>query len=362
VGESGAKKIQPPFSCIVHIKSVEWGPTPQKYRIRDHKKSVKGHSIICEVTWNHFYPCTADPPITLDAVTSTGKGRRIDLLDLPPEILLLILEKLLLVDPITLLGSVPGVCKRLRALCKGVRGRFDLTGWEDRGWLERPSSPVRKAVVKGVLASAARLFLRTTGLWTFGVYPLHFASETGLAAAASRLLDEAPVKVNQAIITGTTPLFVACQNCHLDVVRLLVEKGAEVDKATNSGATPLLMACAHCHLDIVRLLLDKGADVNKATNDSSTPLWIACCHGDLDVVRLLIDKGAEVDKARDNGTTPLIKACLNRHLDVARLLIDKGAEVDKATNSGATPLLVACNRGHLDVARLLLENGAVWWW
>ena len=290
---------------------------------------MKGHSIICEVTWNHFYPYTADPPITLDAMTSTGEGRRIDLLDLPPEILLLILEKLLLVDPITLLGSVPGVCKRLRALCKGVRGRFDLTGWEDRGWLERPSSPLRKAMVGGVLASAARLFPWTTGLWTFGGEPLHFACETGLAAAASRLLDEAAVKVNEAIITGATPLIKACQNCHLDVVRLLVEKGAEVDKATNSGATPLLMACAYCHLDIVRLLLEKGADVNKATNDGCTPLLIACCHGDL---------------------------------NVARLLIDKGAEVDKATNSGATPLLVACNRGHLDVERLLLENGAVWWW
>ena len=52
--------------------------------------------------------------------------RSIKLLDLPTKVLLLILESLLAVGPITLLGSVPGVCRRLRALCAGVHGEFDL--------------------------------------------------------------------------------------------------------------------------------------------------------------------------------------------------------------------------------------------
>ena len=45
-----------------------------------------------------------------------------ELLDLPTEVLLIILELLIALDPITLLAVVPGVCRRLRALCDGVRG------------------------------------------------------------------------------------------------------------------------------------------------------------------------------------------------------------------------------------------------
>ena len=50
----------------------------------------------------------------------------VELLRLPPEVVLLILERLLRIDPIALLGAVPGVCTQLRALCPMVRGAFDL--------------------------------------------------------------------------------------------------------------------------------------------------------------------------------------------------------------------------------------------
>ena len=52
----------------------------------------------------------------------------INLLDLPTEMLLAVLEWLVKLDPIVLLGAVPGVCRRMRALCPGVRGEFDLRG------------------------------------------------------------------------------------------------------------------------------------------------------------------------------------------------------------------------------------------
>ena len=62
---------------------------------------------------------------------------------------------------------------------------------------------------------------------------------------------------------GRTPLYVACQNCHVDAVWLLLDNGAEVDRANEGGGTPLYVACQNGHVDAVRLLLDNGAEVDQ---------------------------------------------------------------------------------------------------
>ena len=61
-----------------------------------------------------------------------------------------------------------------------------------------------------------------------------------------------------------SPLYIAAQNGHLDVVRHLVEVGADKDQAQNSGATPLYIAAENGHLDVVRLLVEVGADKDQA--------------------------------------------------------------------------------------------------
>ena len=61
--------------------------------------------------------------------------------------------------------------------------------------------------------------------------------------------------MNRANEDGVTPLFVACQQGHVDVARLLLDNGAEVDR---NGATPLFVACQNGHVDAARLLLEHG--------------------------------------------------------------------------------------------------------
>ena len=65
--------------------------------------------------------------------------------------------------------------------------------------------------------------------------------------------------------TGATPLFIAADFGHLDVVRHLVEVGADKDQGhENTGATPLYIAAENGHLDVVRHLVEVGADKDKA--------------------------------------------------------------------------------------------------
>jgi uncharacterized protein len=58
-----------------------------------------------------------------------------------------------------------------------------------------------------------------------------------------------------------TPLYVASQNSHVDVVRLLIDAGALINQANNNGVTPLLKASRKGHVDVVCLLIDAGATV-----------------------------------------------------------------------------------------------------
>ena len=56
---------------------------------------------------------------------------------------------------------------------------------------------------------------------------------------------------------------------------LLIEKDADVKKANNDGWTPLYIAAENGHLEVIKLLIKKGADVNKADNCGWTSLYIA---------------------------------------------------------------------------------------
>jgi ankyrin repeat protein len=65
-------------------------------------------------------------------------------------------------------------------------------------------------------------------------------------------------------------------------VEVLLKEGADVNKAKNNGTTPLCMASQNGHCDVVEALLRGGADVNKTVNDGGTPLYIAIVHGQAD--------------------------------------------------------------------------------
>ena len=87
-------------------------------------------------------------------------------------------------------------------------------------------------------------------------------------------------------IRVATPLYIAGQNGHLDVVRHLVEVGAGI--AAQNG-----------HLDVVRHLVEAGADKDKADNQGTTPLYVAAQNGHLDVVHHLVEVGADKDQAKN---------------------------------------------------------------
>ena len=81
--------------------------------------------------------------------------------------------------------------------------------------------------------------------------------------------------VDTADDAGFTPLFVAAQEGHTDVVRSLIDSGGtNVDVPSGEGATPLAIASECGHLEIVRQLAAAGSAVDMPNASGATPLYM----------------------------------------------------------------------------------------
>ena len=70
------------------------------------------------------------------------------------------------------------------------------------------------------------------------------------------LLSRDGIDINQAKKNGVTPLYIACQNGHLDVVNaLLSTDGIDINQAETQYGSPLIAACYFGRANIAELLL-----------------------------------------------------------------------------------------------------------
>ena len=85
-----------------------------------------------------------------------------------------------------------------------------------------------------------------------------------------------------------TPLYLASENGHVEIVRLLIVAGAAKDRSSGPwGKTPIRIACSKGHVEIVRLLLWASVTLDD------------CSHADVsssageDEIRRLLDEAKE---------------------------------------------------------------------
>jgi ankyrin repeat protein len=109
-----------------------------------------------------------------------------------------------------------------------------------------------------------------------GKAPILYAAGQGFAPIVRRLLD-AGIDVNAKYGNDLTALMWAAGYSEgagaLDaeaVVNLLLDRGAAVDAIDNRGRTPLMIAAESDHPNIIALLLGRGADATREDRDGKT--------------------------------------------------------------------------------------------
>jgi ankyrin repeat protein len=214
------------------------------------------------------------------------------------------------------------------------------------------------------------------------------AAEAGDAAKVRSLIQAqvnlAPHDPRRAT-KSLTPLMLAAAAGHVEVVKALIEAGAEVngtdesapasDRTSSFGAkdlsrenlqelgrslrpTPLSLAAEHGHAEVVRALVRAGSDVNAQDQLGRTPLMLAVNGNHSAIVEGLLTAKADVHARNKDQETALSLAVQRQNAHIARLLMAAGAKVNLKCCEGGTPLMKAAERCNLELVELLLNAGA----
>ena len=198
---------------------------------------------------------------------------------------------------------------------------------------------------------------------------------------------------------GATPLWVAANQGHLNVVKTLLESGAKFNVQDNKGRTAFEIAsqksndksldfyeqkkyelikqllikrelnelllqgitaqdrqCNNC----IEQLLDLGADINviDKKNYGHTALMLAILSSNRDIAKLLIAKGANVNTKNFDKQTALMMATAQQDTELVELLICARAEVNDQDKLKQTALMLAIDKGNFPIASSLMDAGA----
>jgi ankyrin repeat protein len=147
---------------------------------------------------------------------------------------------------------------------------------------------------------------------------------------------------------GITPLFLAIDGGHQDVVRQLLEAGVKVDGPNPDGLTPLQFAMVRRNEALALFLLDHGADPNNA-GPGFPPLHMAAYLNQPAVAKALMARGADINARIEKPY---------RLIEVLEVGTNRYPGSGLFTNIGSTPFMTAAKHGQTEIMRLLLKAGA----
>jgi hypothetical protein len=188
---------------------------------------------------------------------------------------------------------------------------------------------------------------------------LHDAALAGDVEEVERFLREG-VPVDGRNEDGHTPMALAIQGRHPEVVACLARRGADLNARCKYGRTPLIRAIRTSQPDLVSWLLDRGADLEERELACTFLPALGCAAetGCLDSVKLLLDRGADLEAKDQDDATPLFLAAQYGRSEVAEFLLSRGARADLRDKFGRSPADVARISGHSELAARLQTHGA----
>ncbi len=133
---------------------------------------------------------------------------------------------------------------------------------------------------------------------------------------------------------GRSVLYVAAAFGYTELVdRIIKDKKVSVDITTeqSEGATPLIVATQMNHMDVVKSLVNSGANMEIKNEQGASALTIAAEEGQREAVRMFLNKFADPDiPFEEEGMTytPLILSVGQKEIGIVKDLLAAGANIN----------------------------------
>ena len=172
------------------------------------------------------------------------------------------------------------------------------------------------------------------------------------------LLNVDKVDPNLAVHQEKSPLWIACENNNLEIVRLLITNHfnpADPNIPYNGGTNPFVEAVCHLKMDLVTLLVKEAnvaVNLNWMWGGCSLLSW-AVCSERVVLVEMLLKAGANPNVAENISKLPIYSAVYGGNLQIVQLLLQYGADMKPCCNE---LLQDTAYRNHCDVLEHLLQH------
>ncbi|XP_062897896.1 ankyrin repeat and death domain-containing protein 1A-like isoform X1 [Mobula hypostoma] len=191
----------------------------------------------------------------------------------------------------------------------------------------------------------------------FGMTPVLLAASHGNLSTLQTLA-KAGATLTARNRLGQTLLHCAAVQGHPSVIRYVVEdlEGIPVDDPDQNGKTPLLLAAESGHSDVLSLLCELGCDLQAVDKESNSALHLATRRGHAELLSFLTSAICS-DAQNQDGLAPLHLASQAGHLSCVRTLLDSQCQINALSSQHLTALHYAISHGHLEVCQLLMQEG-----
>jgi hypothetical protein len=253
---------------------------------------------------------------------------------------------------------------------------FSLNYKDDQGWTKRLLLEYRTA---NELAEKIASFHKSETSRRKALEPtanekaLLTAAKLGDLDKASKLINKG-VNVNRGgtfksppyyIREKVTPLMLAAQAGHIELVRLLLRSGADLELVEESneprlsGRTALAHACMADQPKATQVLLEAGADPNHRLSGHNSIFDWLCYEGSIKTIKLLLKFGADPNTSCGKANEyALERAISGRRNDVVTLLLDHKANPNCGDSDNETALMIATHAVAAEIVEILLKRGA----
>jgi ankyrin repeat protein len=179
-----------------------------------------------------------------------------------------------------------------------------------------------------------------------GQSPLHIAAKFGHRETVKILLTFPGVDGNRqtsAQFDKLTPLMLAAQQGHLDVVKELVGGGVKLEVVDKKGRSALTHAVLNGHAHVVSFLLRHGDNHLVKDTSGNTLVHYAAAYGWYFNFKLLVEAGCCPNESNQWKMTPIAIAFMKGHIGLVEILLkEPGVDVNSPIDDskGTCPISI----------------------